>query len=381
MLAMLANAGFDQHVLARLLDFFSDRTAWQRTLWSSGTVLSLRELLEASGQVAAGVVGQAALEHYSHCIEIAALRDFGVGDEKRRKLLGSWLRTDDRNRTLAAHGLQYTTIEQLIPEIEAQYLRRWSDTLTAAPQPAKPERAARSIAAHLIDCGFHPQFLHKWWTYKAKYETGTKTLAELLQEADALASQPLKTYEALLVFEQVPPIDPGKPQPAQWLGSQQVSEWLRDNGFSVAGLRQKGGFLLSGSARDNYSVVETAAEAASRLISRINLGSTHYNRLAVIEQVWIKGEAESFPLPHRRRRVEVHSLERENQLYDLRDFSVIDAAMELVEPLDEQPPSAAVAGGWAASRRFSPAPETETSAFSPATAWRLSLPVRFRGPN
>jgi hypothetical protein len=345
---MLATAAFDEHVFARLLDFFSDRTAWQRTLWSSGTVLSLRELQEASEQVAAGVVGQAALAHYAHCIEMAVLRDFGVGDEKRRKLLGSLLRTDDRNRTLAANGLQYRTIEQLVPEIASGYLKRWSDTLTASPQPAKPERAARSIAAHLIDCGFHPQFLHKWWTYKAKYETGSKTLADLLNEADVLASAPARPYEALLVFEQAPPIDPSKPQPAQWLTSRQVSEWLRGNGFVVAGLRQKGGFLLSGSARDSHSVVEMASETSSRFISRVNLGSAHYNRLVVIQEVWIKGEARSFPLPHRRRRVEVHSLQRENQLYDLRDFSVVDAAMELVEPLDEQPPSAAVAGGWAA---------------------------------
>ncbi|MGA3317875.1 MAG: hypothetical protein ABSC64_15720 [Candidatus Korobacteraceae bacterium] len=345
---MLATGAFDEHVLARLLDFFSDRTAWQRTLWSSGTVLSLNELLEASDQVAAGVVGQAAMAHYAHCIEIAALRDFGVGDEKRRKLLGSLLRTDDRNKTLAANGLQYKSIAHLIPEIASEYLKRWSDTLTASPQSAKPERAARSIAAHLLDCGFHPQFLHKWWTYKAKYEPGTKTLAELLREADALASAPPRAYEALLVFEQAPPVDSSKPQPAQWLNNKQVSEWLRKNGFSVAGLRQKGGFLLSGAARDNDSVVETAAETASRLISRINLGSTHYNRLAVLPQVWIRGEMDSLPLPRRRRRVEVHSLQRENQLYDLRDFSVVDAAMELVEPLDEQPPSAAVAGGWAA---------------------------------
>jgi hypothetical protein len=134
----------------------------------------------------------------------------------------------------------------------------------------------------------------------------------------------------------------------QWLTNKQVSEWLRGNGFAIAGFRQKGGFLLSGTTRDNYSVIETATETASRLISRINLGSTHYNRLSVIQEVWIKGETESLVLPQRRRRVEVHSLQRENQLYDLRDFNVVDAAMELVEPLDAQPPSAAVAGGWAA---------------------------------
>lgn len=154
-------------------------------------MLGLKELLEASDQVAAGVVGQAAMAHYAHCIEISALRDFGVGDERRRKLLASYLRTDDRNRTLAAGGLQYSTLEQLISEISAGYLRRWSDAMVAAPQSVKPERAARSIASHLADCGLHPQFLHKWWTYKAKYEAGSKTLAELLEEADALASLPL----------------------------------------------------------------------------------------------------------------------------------------------------------------------------------------------
>ena len=142
---MLATAAFDHHVLARLLDFFSDRTAWQRTLWSSGTVLSLNELLEASDQVAAGVVGQAAMAHYAHCIEIAALRDFGVGDESRRRLLGSLLRTDDRNRTLAAYGLQYKTIEQLIPEVTSEYLKRWSDTLTSL---AAIRKTGKSRALH-----------------------------------------------------------------------------------------------------------------------------------------------------------------------------------------------------------------------------------------
>lgn len=345
---MLATADFDHHVLTRLLDFFSERTAWQRTLWSSGTALSLRELLESSDQVAEGVVGQAALAHFAHCIEIASARDFGVGDEKRRKMLGSLLRTDDRNKTLAARGLQYKTIDQLIPEITHNYFERWSAALAIPPIPVRPERTARYIGAHLIDCGFHPEFLHKWWTYKAKYEPGTKTLAELLHEADALAAAPLKVFEALLVFEQAPAVDPNKQQPPQWLSNRQVSEWLRSNGFSVSGLRQKGGFRVSATARDHQTVIEIAAETTSRLISRINLGSPHYNRLNVLPQVWIKGEPTPYPLPQRRRRVEVHSLQRENQLYDLREFGVIDAAIELVEPLDAQPPSGAVAGGWAA---------------------------------
>ena len=88
-------------------------------------------------------------------------------------------------------------------------------------------------------------------------------------------SVPRKPYEALLIFEQAPAIDPDKPQPPQWLTNKEVSEWLRTNKFSVSGFRQNGGFRLSLNARDDQSVVEIAAETASRLISRINLGSAH----------------------------------------------------------------------------------------------------------
>ena len=70
-----------------------------------------------------------------------------------------------------------------------------------------------------------------------------------------------------------------------------------DQQIPVSGFRQKGGVRLSLTARDDQSVVETAAETASRLISRINLGSAHYNRLTVNQQVWIKGNRGLFLFP------------------------------------------------------------------------------------
>src|SRR5580700_4451732 len=39
---------FDQHVATRLLDFFGNRTPWTRRLWSAGTPLMLRELIEVA---------------------------------------------------------------------------------------------------------------------------------------------------------------------------------------------------------------------------------------------------------------------------------------------------------------------------------------------
>jgi|GEM_PF-4052822 len=97
---MLATTEYDQHLSARLLDFFSDRTAWQRTLWTSGTILSLRELLEASEQVANGIVSQPSMGIFAHPIDIFAGRDFGIGDDVRRKQLSALLKVDDRNKTV-----------------------------------------------------------------------------------------------------------------------------------------------------------------------------------------------------------------------------------------------------------------------------------------
>ena len=345
---MLATTEYDQHVSARLLDFFSDRTAWQRTLWTSGTILSLRELLEASEQVANGVVSQPSMGNFAHSIDIIAGRDFGVGDDVRRKQLSALLKLDDRNKTLAAGGLQFRSIQMLIPELNENYLGRWATALSLPSKPVRAERAARAIAAHLLDCGHHPEFLHRWWTFKTKYEPNSKSISELLNDANTLVSEPEKDFEALLVFEEAIPVDPKKPQPEHWLTNKQVSAWLQANNFSVAGIRQKGGYLIEMTARDERSIIDSAAETELRLISRINLGTPGAKGLKTFGTVWIKGEPKPFPIPHPRRRVEVHSLQRENQLYNLRNFGAVDAALELIEPLDAQPPSSAVAGGWAA---------------------------------
>lgn len=34
-------------VVARLLDFFGERTSWQRRLWTTGTIMRLQETVEA----------------------------------------------------------------------------------------------------------------------------------------------------------------------------------------------------------------------------------------------------------------------------------------------------------------------------------------------
>jgi hypothetical protein len=339
---------FASHVVARLLDFFSSRIAWQRSLWISGTVLSLREILEASEQVANGVISKSSLENVASWAIIAGGRDAGVGDEDRRKQLQKLLRIDDKGDGLAFNGAQYRSIAILASEIEPTYLERWSNALQAPSAALGPERTARAIASHLLDAGFSSGFLHRWWTFKAKYEPGTKSLSEIVHESHELASRQSRQFETLVAFAQAPSLKVSQEPLPHWLSNRDVSAWLRQQKFDVSGLRQRGGLTLTLEARDPLLVAELAAEIIDRIITRVNLGSPSYNRLVPIEKVWIAGEREPIPLPVRRRRVEVHALQRENRIYEVGEFNIIDAAMELVAPLDAEPPSSAVAGGWAA---------------------------------
>jgi hypothetical protein len=178
----------------------------------------------------------------------------------------------------------------IIPEISNEYLKRWAAALSPASKPVRAERSARAIAAHLLDCGLHPEFLHRWWTFKSKHEPGSKNLSELLNEANMVVSAPERDFEALLIFEKAVPIDARRPQPKQWLTNKEVSGWLHSNGFPVSGLRQKGGYLIQIKARDTRTVIDAVAEAEARLISRINLGTPSFNGLATFGRVWIKGE-------------------------------------------------------------------------------------------
>jgi hypothetical protein len=339
---------FARHVVARLLDFFGSRIAWQRSLWISGTVLSLREILQASEQVAKGVISQASLENAASAAMIVAGRDPGVGDGDRRKQVQKALRVDNRGDGLAFNGAQYRSLAILVSEIESNYLERWSQAIRAGSTALGPERTARAIASHLLDAGFSGDFLHRWWTFKARHEAGTKDLSDIVLESHELASRPLRKFETLVVFAQAPSVKASQQPPPHWLSNREVSAWLRRNSFDVSGLRQRGGLTLQLEARDPLLAAELATEVIDRIITRVSLGSPSHHRPVPIEQVWMAGEKGPVPLPVRRRRVEIHALQRENRIYELGEFNIIDAAMELVAPLDAEPPSSAVAGGWAA---------------------------------
>ena len=167
---------YDQHVGARLLDFFDAATPWHRSLWNPGLVLTLKEILEASEAFRASARGKESLkELLNYAAKVAGI-DPGTGESKQRQLLQQALAT-----TVPHDGLDYLTVSDITRDIEAQYLARWSTVLADPNTRPRPERTARAVAAYLLDLGFSSNFLHRWWTYRIRHEAGTRDMADLLR--------------------------------------------------------------------------------------------------------------------------------------------------------------------------------------------------------
>jgi hypothetical protein len=188
------NQQYDMHVAARLLEFFGASTPWHRNLWTVGLVLTLKELLEVTEAVRGGVLFQNSVESLARSAMALAGRDPGVGGRAQVGVLQGALRSEIRHL-----GMEYRVVEQLIADIEPKYLARWAAALRgpAAPQP---ERTARAIAGHLLDAGFTGEFLHRWCTFKMRYEAGVRNLADIVEDADALIAKPLRDYDVLVAF-------------------------------------------------------------------------------------------------------------------------------------------------------------------------------------
>jgi hypothetical protein len=329
----------EQLVAARLLDFFNAKTLWHRALWNPGLVLTLREILEASAAVRVSVLSEEALGFAVETAVKRAARDPGVGDPHRLKALQTALRPK-----LRFDGLDFLVLRQLTQEIEATYLDGWARAVAVPNTEEQPERAARSIASHLLDLGFSADYLHRWWSYRLLHEQPERPLAELILEAHELALRPPRAYEVLVAFETIPKTKSGPP--VDWLDASAVSQWLRKAGFEISGVRQRGGLVFRVEARDGRAAADAAAEVIDNLSARASIATT--GDLQYVPRAWVKGEKVPHDLRRRWRGVHVRALYREDAVYSKGSPSAVDAAFELLAPLQTSSPTAAIAGGWAA---------------------------------
>jgi hypothetical protein len=325
----------DHHVVARLLDFFGSGTAWQRRLWDIGTILALDEALEAGQACSEGTLTEAALKYVCDSLIPLAGQDPGLGSRDDRKVVHLCLKEQIRPARHHRHLL-----EELLRQLRPEYLAGWAAALAGTDRP-RPERTARAIASHLLDLGFSQRYLHRWVTYRVKNST-PMTLVDVVQEAHTLANGPIQQFDVLIAFGASPRED--VPKPDGWLDAQAVSQWLVANKSDPRNVRQVGGILLVINARDRWGAATRAFEIADRLAARVAAGTRR--QLALLDRVWVSGHPEAFP--RERRGMEIGSLERDEKLYVLQPNNDLDAALELVAPLDSGGVSPAVAGAWAA---------------------------------
>ena len=348
------NNNLHLQIATRMLEFFYRDVPWNRSLWSPGLRIQLLEVLESSEAVQAGALHTAALQHFCSLVLPLAVNDQGVGDSRAKAVIDAAL----KQGKLLYHSADYYSLEMLARDLGQHYLSRWAKHLRDTPNPSV-ERAARSIAAHLLDLGFDSDFLHQWWTYRITHEAGNKTLADLVDEAHAMSQEAPRRWDALVAFEALPTRG-GIPN--GWLDSPRVHAWLRANNFLVEGVRQNGGLELSVTARDPYAAVAVIRERLDAISARVALTIT--GRLRVVNKVWIRGQDDPFDLYRLRHRAEIHSLRKERQLYSVaEENSLLDSAIALMQPVNGGNLSAAISGTWGA---------VETLLYSPGDGDRVT---------
>jgi hypothetical protein len=336
--SVLKRSAYSDHVVARLRDFFSGRVGWQRRLWDVGLVLSLRELGEASQAVQRNVLSAGAQSWLANAVQAAAGPDPGVARGLRGPL----------QRCVAAGlkngSIDHRVLHQLTEDVDRDYLRNWADALSDPANRPGPERAARAIASHLMDAGLDPRYLYRWLDAHVDHKPESEyELHEIVALAHELVRLPPRRYEVVVGMRPLP----GRASPpAQWQRAKEIVAWLAREGHDTSGLRLGGGLMLDVEARDPWSAVSIVSQQLERYQARVGIGT----RTGVVDVIgmWVGGHADKRFDVRRYREVGVLALQREDQLFSETAASPVDAALELVAPLQDGPTASALAGGWAA---------------------------------
>lgn len=322
---------FAEAVRGRAIEFFDPATQWQRTLWNTGLVLSLKEVLEASDAARDGALHPAALKWLANHVHGMISADPGSGTENEQKALRLVL-----TRDLSSRGVGYHELQHWARTIEASYLSRWADSVAHEQRPSR-EETSRALASHLLDLGFSPKWLRRWLR-----DLEAADAPAIFENAREMVSRGLSKFEVMLLFEKPPAERIRRPQ--EWRGAAAVSRWLHDNGHKIE--RQHGGLLLEIEARDSGSAATQAADVVDRLLARVRVGTRESIRIK--RHAYFGGNSGVVLDLRRARRAEVRALEREELLLELQRTGPVDDALELLSHLVDAPAPVAAASGWSA---------------------------------
>ncbi len=329
---------FEIRVVARLLDFFGTGIPWYRRLWGSSTCLALEEVLEASYAWRAGILSDDLFGSTTQAALSLVGPDPGVGTKEGKRVLQQALK-----KNIAPDGVDFEVVKLGAEALRANYLRFWAESI-ARGENHGVERTARAVAAHLLDAGFSSRHLHRWCRYQSQNASGSSSLSELIERAHAMSLKPIGQFSVLVPFQGVPESRSGLP--SNWVPAKDVVSWLTSQGLDAAGVQQNGALLFRVPARDAWAAVEATVDTVDQLSSRVALGTNRH--LIPSRFVWVEGIQQSFSFGRARRRVEVHTLHREDKLYTLEQANIVDAALHMMGALNSAPANTAITTGWAA---------------------------------
>lgn len=326
--------------LARLSELLAPNTRWQRSLWSVSSTFLIAELLDACSPPQSQTLSDAS----QRVILDACKKE--IGKDPAIPALEKGALNQHMNKPPNPSGSAFHALAQLRRRIDDDYLMRWAQ-LFQAGNGGSAERAARSIAMHLLDRGFSETYLSTWLSGKSGTIVDDAGLAQLCVDAhDELASTKPKSFTLLFLFRTPMPTQVGLPE--NWLeSSHAIAEWLKANAFSTEGVRAPAGITLKVDARDKFSALELGSALIDSYVARASMATGKL--LEPLPTVWIEGDTSSpFIYARRSRGVKVAALHRQDQIFAQRANSNVDAAIELLSHLQHSSPSAAIAGGWAA---------------------------------
>ena len=322
--------------VVRLLEFLSDRSPWNRSLWGIGVVLALDELYEACAVMAQGHLSDASVKRVISSLNkrVGLHPGFTVAE---KRLFIQHLQQVPRPNSVAHY-----TIRQISSIVSADYLTRWGRVVASGNFAV--ELFARSVAGHLLDAGFSGQYLRDFINTRLR-GTVPFSLAQLCNDLQQeMTASPQRDIEVLLAFKTIPRLLNGVP--SSWLQGPAVIQWLGNHGFDTAGVRAPAAVVLRVRARDLIGAAQVARSESDRYAARTLLATGHpLNRVPML---WVAGSAEPVDLDHDRRGVEVKELYREDRIFSANANNSVDAALELLAHLDGSSAAAAVAGGWGA---------------------------------
>ena len=353
---------YEQHVAARLLEFFKPSIHWNRALWNIGTVLAIREVLEASEAHRAGILGPESLQAAISAALRLTGQDPGVPKPAKQALQQSLNKAGSKNQ-LRFEGLEYRIAADLVKQLEASYLASWAQAIAAGQEGIGPERAARAIAAHLLDKGFSPGYLHRWWTYQIKHDPTERGLSLMVEAIAARASEPPREFDVLVAFPSrlAASEKKGFTVPKRWLEASEVSAWLTKHSFSVEDVKQQGGLLLTVTEQDAEAAAAAAAEIVDVFAARVLVSLN--KEVRPLPQAWVASAKSPISISRASRGVHVGAVHRENRVWlESERDDAVDPAIELLAPLQSSSPAAAVAGGWAAIESLLSEPDNRAAA-------------------